>query len=81
MVIKSCAKDILELDTKISCCLVFSLKKAVSHMSDNQQYTWWDKAGEFLGPERVRNVPIALLKVNDSQKKQQYTKTKQTYFN
>ena len=49
-------------------------------MSDNQQYTWWDKAGEFLGPERVRNVPIALLKVNDSQKKQQYTKTKQPYF-
>ena len=64
---------------KIMLTSVF-LKKAVSHMSDNQWYIWWDKVGKFLGPGRVRNGPIALLKVNDSQKKQRYTKTKQTYF-
>ena len=38
------------------------LKEAVSHMLDNQWYIWWDKAGRFLGPRRVRNGPIALLK-------------------
>ena len=37
-------------------------KKAVSHTLDDQWYIWWDKAGRFLGPRRVRNGPIALLK-------------------
>ena len=64
----------LGLDTERSYRLVFFLKKAVSHMLDNQWYIWWDKAGRFLGPRRVRNGPIALLKVNDRREKQQYTK-------
>ena len=36
------------------------LKEAVSHMLDNQWYIWWDKAGKFLGPRRVRNGPICI---------------------
>ena len=39
-------------------------KEAVSHMLDNQWYIWWDKAGKFLGPRRVRNGPIALHKMS-----------------
>ena len=33
------------------------------------------RRAKLLGPRRVRGGSIALLKVNDSQKKQQYTKT------
>ena len=40
------------------------LKEAISHILDNQWYIWWDKAGGFLGPRRVRNGPIALHKMS-----------------
>ena len=36
------------------------LKEAISHMLDNQWYIWWDKAGGFLGPRRVRKIPICI---------------------
>ena len=44
-------------------------QKAVSHTLDNQRNIWWDPAGRFLGPRRVRNGPIALLKCSEREKK------------
>ena len=35
-------------------------KKAVSHTLDNHWSIWWDKAGKFLGPRRVRKSPICI---------------------
>ena len=35
-------------------------KKAVSHTLDNHWSIWWDKAGKFLGPRRVRKGPICI---------------------
>ena len=46
----------------------FLHQKAVSHTLDNQRNIWWDPAGRFLGPGRVRNGPIALLKLNVSER-------------
>ena len=42
----------------------FLHQKVVSHTLDNQRNIWWDPTGRFLGPGRVRNGPIALLKLN-----------------
>ena len=51
IVIKSCAKIyILGLDTNIMLNSFF-IQKAVSHMSDNQRYIWWDRGADSLDLE------------------------------
>ena len=62
-IIKTCAKTWIRVRHVKIIKIVFA-PKAVSHMSDNQWYIWWDRLGRFLGPRRVRNDPIALLKIN-----------------
>ena len=69
MVIKTCAKDTLGLDTKdhVDKCF-FSIKPSPTCQITNGT-SGGIRQAKLLGPGRVRGGSIALLKVNDSQEK------------
>ena len=77
LMIKTCAKRHIRVrHSKIILTNVFSSRKPSPTCQITNGTSGGIRRAKLLGPGRVRGGSIALLKVNDSQKKQQYTKTR-----